>query len=61
MIIVIFNSMAQIYVGTAYNQVYCVPVDPKQDIAKLGEKKRSPVTSISTLNYSGQIAYSNPQ
>jgi hypothetical protein len=38
--------MSEVYVGTAYHQVFCVPLDLKRPIVKFGEKKKSVVKSI---------------
>jgi len=52
--------MSFIFVGTAYHQVYGVPLNLKSPIIKLGEKKKNPVTSIYETYANDVIGYSDP-
>lgn len=55
-----FQQMSLIFVGTAYHQVYGVPLNLKSPMMKLGEKKKSPVTSIYETFTHDSIGYSDP-
>ena len=53
--------MTNIYVGTAYHQIFCVPLNMKEPILKLGEKKKSPVVSIYLPDDSPHVYYADTQ
>lgn len=54
--------MVEVYVGTSYHQVFCVPLNIKSPIAKFGDKKKCPVTAIHLpSSYTPNIiSYSDP-